>query len=317
MARSSAYLNPEVIGRIAAIGFRAGQPMEGSVSGLHRSPLHGYSPEFADYRAYTPGDDLKGLDWRAFARSDRFYIKRFEEESNLRAWFIVDASASMRYGETTSKFDCAATAATSLAAVLLRQRDAVGAAAVSTVQKRELPHSGTPSQLMKLVELLETVELAGETDLGGAISTIADNLPRRGLVIVLSDLFTPLDRLYDALGKLQYSGHEIALFHVLHRDEVEMPFNDSVIFRDIEGTEELFAEPWSFRSAYRSAMETFMTTVRERCLYCGIDYVRLFTDEDLGSALTRFLHVRQQRGPARHRGRMSARPEDREEADDE
>jgi uncharacterized protein (DUF58 family) len=312
MARSSAYLRPDIIGRLAGIGLRAGLPKEGNIAGLHRSPLHGHSPEFADYRSYTPGDDLKGLDWRVFARSDRFYVKRFEEESNLRALFIVDGSASMRYGEQYTKYDCAATIATSLAAVLLRQRDAVGVAAVSTDVRREMPPSGTASQLAKLVELLESIELSGETDVGSAVSLLADRLPRRGLVVVLSDLLTPLDRLYDALGKLQYSGHEIVLFHVLHRDEVEMPFNDSVIFRDIEGEEELFAEPWSFRTAYQAAMQTFIDTVRERCQYCGIDYVRVLTDEDLGSVLSHFLHTRQQRGPTKHRGRMSALPGDEE-----
>jgi uncharacterized protein (DUF58 family) len=316
MARSSAYLKPDIIGRIAGIGFRAGQPMEGSVSGLHRSPLHGHSPEFADYRSYTPGDDLKGLDWRAFARSDRFYIKRFEEESNLRALFVVDASASMRYGEPATKFDCAATIVTSLAAVLLRQRDAIACATVSTELQREIPPSGAPSQLAKLIELLAEVELAGETDVGSVVSMLADRQKRRGLVVLLSDLLTPLDHLYDALGKLQFSGHDIVLFHVLHRDEVEMPFNDSVIFRDIEGEEELFAEPWAFRSAYQNAMSTFIETVRQRCLYCGIDYVRVLTDEDLGSVLSHFLHTRQQRGPAKHRGRMSALPGDEEPLED-
>src|SRR5689334_14724905 len=145
------YFNPDIIGRIARIGFKAGQPVEGGIAGQHRSPLHGLSSEFADYRSYTPGDDLKGLDWRAFARSDRFYIKRFEEESNLRAWLLVDASASMRYGTSGTKFATAATAAASLAAVLLRQRDAVGAAVVGAKVTRELPPSGTASQLMKLV----------------------------------------------------------------------------------------------------------------------------------------------------------------------
>jgi uncharacterized protein (DUF58 family) len=313
MARSSAYLRPDIIGRLTGIGLRAAQPMEGTISGLHRSPLHGHSPEFADYRSYTPGDDLKDLDWRAFALSDRFYVKRFEEESNLRAFLIVDASASMQYGQPDTKFDCAATIAASLAAVLLRQRDAVALAAVSTELRHELPPSGTPSQLLKLINLLETLSLAGETDLGTVVSSLADRLPRRGLVIVLSDLLTPLDRLYDALGKLQHSGHEIVLFHVLHRDEVELPFNDSVIFRDLEGDEELFAEPWSFRTAYQSAMDAFVGDVRQRCQYCGIDYVRVLTDEDLGSVLSHFLFTRQRRGPAKHRGRMSALPEDREQ----
>jgi uncharacterized protein (DUF58 family) len=273
------------------------------------------SSEFADYRTYTPGDDLKHLDWRAYARSDRYYIKRFEEESNLRCWMIVDDSASMNYGpEGKRKFDVAATAAVSLAAVLLKQRDAVGLATAGTAIREELRPSGAMSQLTKLDDTLSRIVPAGETDLGRVVSEVADKIPRRGLIVIASDLFTDLEKLYESLGRLQYGGHAIVLLHILHRDEIEMPFNDSVIFKDIEGNEELFAEPWSFRTAYRSAMQKFIEDVRERCQYCGIDYVRLYTDEDLGGALSHFLHVRQQRGPSRHRGRMSSLPGDDEEA---
>lgn len=301
------YFQPEIIGRIARIGFRAGQPVEGSITGQHRSPLHGLSSEFADYRTYTPGDDLKHLDWRAYARSDRYYIKRFEEESNLRCWFIVDDSASMNYGTgDRRKFDIAATAAVSLAAVLLKQRDAVGLASAGSAIRQELRPSGAQSQLNKLDDTLALVKPEGETDLGKVVAEIADKIPRRGLVVLASDLFTDLDRLYESLGRLQYGGHEIALLHIMHRDEVEMPFNDSVIFRDIEGNEELFAEPWSFRTAYQQAIADFCTDVRERCQYCGIDYLRILTDEDLGVILSAYLSDRQHRGPAKHRGRMGA-----------
>ncbi|MBX3442208.1 MAG: DUF58 domain-containing protein [Planctomyces sp.] len=301
----SRYFQPAVIGRIARIGFRAGQPVEGSITGQHRSPLHGLSAEFADFRTYTPGDDLKHLDWRAYARSDRYYIKRFEEESNLRCWLIVDDSASMNYGpEGERKYDIAATAAVSLAAVLLKQRDAVGLATAGSKIREELRPSGAQSQLIKLEETLTRVTPGGETDLGAVVRELADRIPRRGLVVICSDLFTDLDHLYEALGRLQYGGHAVVLLHILHRDEAELPFNDSVIFRDIEGSEELFAEPWSFRTAYQQAIEQFCGEVRERCQYCGIDYVRLLTDEDLGLALSRYLADRQHRGPAKHRGRM-------------
>jgi len=301
------YFQPEIVGRIARIGFRAGQPVEGSINGQHRSPLHGLSAEFADYRTYTPGDDLKHLDWRAYARSDRFYIKRYEEESNLRGWFIVDDSKSMNYGSPNArKFDIAATLAVSLASVLLRQRDAVGVATAGSKIRRELRPSGAQSQLNKVEDTLAAIQPEGETDLGAVVAEIAEKIPRRGLVVIASDLLTDLDRLYEALGRLQYGGHAVVIFHILHRDEVELPFNDSVIFKDIEGSEELFAEPWSFRSAYQKAMTTFCDEVRERCQYCGIDYQRVLTDDDLGAMLSSYLSDRQHRGPAKHRGRMGA-----------
>jgi len=301
------YLNPEVIGRIAGIGFKTRQPVEGTIAGLHRSPLHGLSPEFADYRSYTPGDDLKNLDWKAYARSDRFYIKRFEEESNLRAVFILDSSASMAYGTPGfSKFDCAATIAVSLSAVLLKQRDAVGLAILNDRVQEDLRTGGTPSHLAKFIEVLQRVELIGETDIGPAVSQVADQIHRRGVVVVLSDLLTPLDPFYESLGKLQHAGHEVIVVHILHRDEMEMPFKDSVIFKDIEGEEEIFAEPWAFHKAYQAAMEEFTQETRQRCQYCGIDYLQVLTDENLGAVLSSYLHNRQYAGAKTHRGRMSS-----------
>ena len=256
MANSSAYLRPEVIARLASVGLFANRVVDGTVSGLHRSPLQGVSPEFTEYREYTSGDDLKNLDWRAFAKSDRFYIKRYEEESNLRAMIVLDASRSMSYGrEAITKFQFAATLAVSLAAVFIKQRDAVGLTTFNTAEHGSLRPSGTQTQLARIVDLLESVAPADATDVGAVLSQIGDQLKRRGMVILISDLFTPLDRLYDALGKLQHAGHEILIFHVLDSAEIELPFEDSVIFRDIEGDEEVFAEPRSFRKAYQKAIK--------------------------------------------------------------
>lgn len=299
------YIDPELLSRLTAIGIKARQPMEGSISGLHRSPLHGLSPEFADYRSYTPGDDLKNVDWKVFGRSDRFYIKRYEEESNLRAFFIVDASASMAYGQPRSKFDIAATIACGMAGALIKQRDSVGLATISTSISQELPQSSASSQLIRFADMLEKTKCSGETDLGQVVKRLADKYPRRGLVVILSDLLTPLDTLYDSLGKLQYSGHEILILHVLHREEVELPFKDSVIFKDMEGSEEIFAEPWAFREAYQAAIQTFIEEVRTRCQYCGIDYLQILSDENLSIRLSHFLHARQLSGPTRHRGRIT------------
>lgn len=307
MGSLKTYLNPEIAGSLAGIGFKARHPVEGSIAGLHRSPLHGLSPEFADYRSYTPGDDLKNLDWKAYARSDRFYIKRFEEESNLRAVFIVDSSTSMNYGgPESSKFDCAATIAVSLSSVLLKQRDAVGLAILNDRVQEDLRTGSTPSHLAKFMEVLQKTDLQGETDIGPAVSQVADQIHRRGIVVVLSDLLTPLDPFYESLGKLQYAGHEVIVMHILHRDEVELPFKDSVIFRDIEGEEEIFAEPWAFHKDYQAAMEQFIGETRERCQFCGIDYLQIFTDDNLSAVLSSYLHNRQYSGAKTHRGRMAS-----------
>lgn len=307
MASWSEYLKPEVIARFAAVGLHSHTAVEGTVSGLHRSPLKGVSPEFDDYREYSFGDDLKNLDWRAYARSDRFYIKRYEEESNLRAWLLVDASASMKYGRKgPTKFAHAATIAACLSAMLIKQRDAAGLTLFDTAGRRDVRPSARRSQLLKIVEVLEGATLGGKTDLGAVLSATADQMHRRGVVIVLSDLLTNLDNFYVALGKLQHAGHDVLVFHVLDRDELELPFDGSVIFRDIEGDEELFAEPRAFRTAYRKAMQEFVGEVERRLRICGIDYLRILTDEDVGEVVSRHLYDRLRRAPLQHKGRMAA-----------
>ena len=291
------HLSPEILARILPLGLRANRVVEGSISGLHRSPLHGVSVEFADYREYTPGDDLKRLDWRAYARSNKFHIKRYEEESNLRATILLDASASMRYGRgPMTKFDYAATLAASFAALLVKQRDAVGLAVFDDQERAWLRPAATQSQLGKIVDVLEKTKPDRKTELSVVMKKVADQIKSRGLVVIISDLLTDLDSFYDALGKLQYRGHEILIFQILDNDEIDLPFKDSVLFRDIEGgtgAEELFAEPWAFRKSYQSAMETFIAEVRGRCHYGGIDHLMLRTSDELSHALSHYLHGRQ------------------------
>jgi uncharacterized protein (DUF58 family) len=307
MASWSEYLKPEVIARLASVGLYSRTAVEGTVSGLHRSPLKGVSPEFDDYREYSFGDDLKNLDWRAYARSDRFYIKRYEEESNLRAWILLDASASMKYGRKgPTKFAQAATIAACLSAMLIKQRDAAGLTLFDTAGRMEVRPSARRSQLLKIVEILEGAVPGGKTDLGSVLSATADQMRRSGVVIVLSDLLTDLDSLYVALGKLQHAGHDVLMFHLLDRDEIELPFEGSVIFRDIEGEEELFAEPRAFRTAYRAAMNQYIADIERRLRVCGIDYLRILTDDDVGEVVSRHFYDRKRRAPLGHKGRMSA-----------
>jgi uncharacterized protein (DUF58 family) len=292
------------------LGFRAQRIVEGSISGLHRSPLHGVSVEFANYREYTPGDDLKRLDWRAYARSNRFHIKQYEEESDLRATIILDASASMRYGrETMTKFDYAATLAASLATLLVRQRDAVGLAVFDEAERTWLRPAATHAQLAKIIDILEKTKPDRRTDVASVMNKVVGQIKRRGVVIIVSDLLTDLDAFYQSLGRLQYQGHEILIFQILDSDEIDLPFQDSVLFRDIEPAaqpEELFAEPWGFRKAYKAAMEQFIGEVKSRCQYAGIDHLMLRTRDDLGAALSFYLHSRATRAGRSRAGKLSS-----------
>src|SRR2546423_9013439 len=304
MAESNPLLRPEVLARIESLGLRAQRVVEGTISGLHRSPLHGVSVEFADYREYAPGDDLKRLDWRAYARTNRHVVKQYEEESNLRCTILLDASASMRYGRgAMTKFNYAATLAASLAHLCVHQRDAVGLALFDREERAWLRPVATQAQLAKIIDLLERAKPDRETDLAAVMMRVCDQIRSRGLVVVISDLLTDLDAFYKSLGRFQHSGHEIIVFQVLDTEEIELPFNDSVLFRDIEGTEELFAEPWAFRKAYRAAMQAFLEDVTQRCRFCGIDHVLLKTSDELSVGLSHYLHARARQAATKHMGR--------------
>jgi uncharacterized protein (DUF58 family) len=301
------FLNPEVLARIVRLGLHAQRVMQGTISGLHRSPLHGVSVEFADYREYAPGDDLKRLDWRAYARSDKFYIKRYEEDTNLRGTVLLDASRSMQYGRKgITKYQYAATLAASIAALCVKQRDAVGLAVFDDAERVFLRPVATQAQLHKILDVLEKTQPQRTTELGAVMHKLSEQIKSRGLVVIISDLLLDLDVFYKSLGRLQHQGHEILVFQVLDPEEIELPFKDSVLFKDIEGSEELFAEPWAFRKAYKEAMERFISEVAQRCRSGGVDHVLLRTSDDLGLALSHYLHSRQRQASTKHSGRVVA-----------
>ncbi|HEX7448991.1 MAG TPA: DUF58 domain-containing protein [Pirellulales bacterium] len=298
MANSPKYSDPEVLARVAGLTLRARRVVEGTISGLHRSPFHGFAVEFAEYREYSPGDDLRRLDWRVFGRTDRYYVKQYEEESNLRCHIVLDASASMRYGSgPLTKFDYAATVAASLATLLVGQQDPVGLALFDSQRRKLLPPAATQAQLVRIVEELESSQPDRQTQLGPVLQDLSEQVRKRGLMIIISDLLTDLDSFYDGLSRLQYRGHEIMILHILDRDELELPFNDLVLFHDIEGTEEFYAEPWAFRNAYKAAINEFVEGVRNTCGSRAIDYLLMRTDQPLGDALSHYLHARDRMQP--------------------
>ena len=275
---------------------RSRRLVEGAISGLHRSPFHGFNVEFAEYREYTPGDDLRRLDWRVLGRTDRFYIKQYEEESNVRVTLVVDASASMSYGSgPLTKFDYARDRWSSRWRCCWSSSKTRSAWSCSTASTREiLPPAATQAQLARIIGLLGSGQ-ARPRDRAGRRAAIARRASSSsaGWSIIVSDLLTDLDTFYDGLRRLQYRGHEVLVLHVLDRDELELPFNDLVLFRDIEGSEELFAEPWAFRKAYREAMQQFVGEVQRGCGDRGIDYLLLRTDQPLADVLSHYLHARE------------------------
>lgn len=296
MPPSRTYSDPEVLAQIANLALRSRRLVEGAISGMHRSPFHGFNIEFAEYREYSPGDDLRRLDWRVFARTDRHYIKQYEEESNVRVQFVMDASASMNYkgaAAPLSKFDYAATLVVSLAILLARQQDPVGLVLFDEEQGQTLPAATTQAQIHLISEVLQACRPARKTQLGSLLQSLADQLRRRSVLVIVSDLLTDLPALYDALDRLRFSGHEILLMQVLDRDEVELPFDGPTLFQDIEGDEELFAEPWAFRKSYQQAMQDFLAEVRQECGIRVYDHVKFQTDEPLGRSLSYFLHSRE------------------------
>jgi uncharacterized protein (DUF58 family) len=203
MNESRKYSDPEVLARIAGLTLRASRVVEGTVCGLHRSPFHGFNVEFAEYREYSPGDDLRRLDWRVLGRTDRYYIKQYEEESNLRATIVLDASASMRYGSgAMTKFDYAATLAASLATLLVEQQDPVGLALFDSQQRTVLQPAATQAQLTHIIHHLEDARPDRQTELGTVLQTLSGQLKRRGLIVIVSDLLTDLESFYDGLARL-------------------------------------------------------------------------------------------------------------------
>jgi uncharacterized protein (DUF58 family) len=295
MPPSRAYSDPDAIAQIADLTLRSRRLAEGGINGQHRSPFHGFNIEFAAYRDYTPGDDLRRLDWRLFARSDRHYIKQYEEESNVRVTFVVDASASMNYRgarAVLSKFDYAATLVVSLAMLLARQQDPVGLVLFDEEAGTILPPSATESQVTVMSGLLQACTPARKTELGALLRTLTDRIRRRGLLVIVSDLFTDLDAVYDGLNRLRFLGHEVIVLQVLDRDELDLPFDGPTVFHDIEGDEELFAEPGAFRKAYQRAMTDFLAGIRRDCGKRGYDHVCFSTNDPLGASLGLFLRSR-------------------------
>jgi uncharacterized protein (DUF58 family) len=292
------YLDPLALAKVGSLELQARLIVEGYLSGMHKSPYHGFSVEFAQHREYVPGDDLKHLDWKVYSRTGRFYLKQYEEETNLALWLLVDASESMRYGSGAAgpdgqplvrKYDYACMAAAALSYLTLQQQDSVGLVTYDNQVRQLLRPSSQPSHLKQIVNILNRGPGRGRTSLAPIFHDLADRVRRRGIIVVLSDLFDEPDDVLTGLKHLRHKRQEVVVLHVLDRAELEFPFQQATLFRGLEEYPELLTDPRSLRDGYLEQVQTFLNDLQHGCRAQNIDYVQLRTDHSLGAALSGYL----------------------------
>jgi uncharacterized protein (DUF58 family) len=287
-------LDAQTLSRLSGVKLRARTLMEGVLSGLHKSPHQGQSIEFSEHKEYAPGDELRHLDWKAFGKFDRYYVKRFEHETNLRALLVVDASGSMAYGSgAMSKLEVARTLAGALGYLLVRQQDAAGLAVLQGEHLATLPPRAAANHVNVLLEELEKVEAKGETDLARAAQHCAQKLSRRGLVVFFSDFFDDhADGLKQVLA-LKAQRHDVAVFHLIDKAELEFPFDDPTLFLSMEDDRKVEVHPRDIKDSYLEEFHRFLKETKEACTAADVDYELVRTDEPLDAVLLRFLARRE------------------------
>ena len=292
------FLNPQVLARLEGLELRARLIVEGYVAGVHRSPYHGFSIEFAEHRQYAPGDDLRYLDWKVFGRTDKFYLKQFEEETNLVCSLVLDASESMRYQSSAapmSKLQYAQCAAAALAYLVLKQQDSVGLVTFDREIRAFVRPSSNPSHLKQLLQVMQETAAERKTATGPIFHDLAERLKRRGIVVILSDLFDDVDSMMAGLKHLRHRRHEVVLLHVLDPAELEFPFHETTLFRGLEQLPDVLVEPRALRRAYLREFEGFRRRVKKGCRLHRVDYVEMRTDQALDVALSSYLASRTKR----------------------
>jgi len=291
--RDRQFLDPAVVARLGTLELKARTVVEGFIAGLHRSPFKGFSVEFAEYRQYIPGDDLSTMDWKVYARSDRHYVKKFEEETNLHCQLLLDVSGSMAYGSRgMSKFEYAACLAASLGYLMNRQRDGVGLVAFSDRIVDAVPSSTKAGHLRNLLVALDRLEVGSRTNVAKPLHQVAESLTKRGLVVLISDLLDDADSVIRGLKHFQYRGSDVLVFHVLDADELEFPFDRTARFEDLESGDEVVAVPDAVRQHYLKQLGALIDRYRRELGAARIDYQLLSTAEPLEMALLAYLSTR-------------------------
>ena len=289
------WLDPAIVARLAHLDVRARLVVEGFIAGMHRSPFHGFSVEFAEHRPYMPGDPLKNLDWKVLAKSDRYLVKQYTEETNLRAHLLVDLSGSMGFRSaraSMSKLEYARSLAAALAYMMIGQQDAVGAMLFAEHPLRYVPPRSVRSHLDVVLKCLADGEPAGRTKLGPALHELAERITRRGLVVLLSDLLDTPAEVLSGLQHFRHRNHEVIVFHVLDPDEIDFPYTDASTFVDMESGAQLTTEPWEIAARYREQLEAWRNRYSRACREQRVDYVPLDTRTPFDRALLAYLEKR-------------------------
>ncbi|MEW6510371.1 MAG: DUF58 domain-containing protein [Bacteroidota bacterium] len=289
------FLQPHVVSRLSNMELRARLVVEGFITGLHRSPYHGFSVEFAEHRQYMPGDAIRYIDWKIYGRTDRYYIKQYEEETNLKGMIVLDTSNSMGYASPGNipKLAYGSYLAAALAYLMVRQQDAVGLATFDEALASYLPPHATRSYLRQLLIRLEHATASGTTGAARALHQAADRMKRRGLVIVISDLLEDPQGVVAALKHFRHKKNEVIVMHVLDPMERSFAFGGDAIFRDLETSERLMTQPWHIQSSYRRALAEFLNRYKHECREHAIDYVVMDTATSFDVALTEYLIKRE------------------------
>ncbi len=296
MSEIPVCFDPALLSRLSSLALRARTVVEGLMAGIHRSRAKGFSVEFEEHREYAPGDDIRHLDWKALGRFDKYYIKEYREETNLRAYLLLDASASMEYaGNGISKWNYASTLVASLAYLLLRQGDAVGLLLFADSPRAMLPPQASRGHFLRIVEAIERLTPGGPTAVSGTLEDLAGQIHRRGMVILVSDLLDDQERLLKGLRFLLHRGHDVLVFQILDADEVDFPFTDLSRFEDPEDHAMVISDPPAVRREYHTLLTAFLARYREALRKDGVEYALLRTDTPLDRALVRVLAARGRR----------------------
>jgi uncharacterized protein (DUF58 family) len=288
------YLQPEIISGLANIELKARLVVEGFITGLHRSPYHGFSVEFAEHRQYRPGDETRYIDWKVFGRTNKYFVKEFEEETNLRSVVAVDTSGSMKFASkgNITKFEYAAYLAAALSYLLIKQRDSVGLALYDTQIQTYLPPRSKQSYIQEILRSLDAAVPANETGTAQALDLLAERIKRRGLVVIISDFFDEPESVIKALRHFRHKNHEVLAFQILDPREIDFAFGNAATFKDMETGEEMVTQPFQLQKSYKRTMAEFIDQIKNECLRNRIDYQLIDTSQPFDKALKHYLTKR-------------------------
>ena len=287
---SSQHLTPELLSKLQNLSIKARYVVEGFMVGLHKSPYLGFSVEFSEHRPYEIGDEVRHIDWKLWSKTNKYFVKQFEEETNLKANIILDQSNSMEYGSTEfTKFEYAKLLAASFAYILIKQQDAVGLALFNEEINKLIPPRSVPSHLNVLLSQMENSSPSNKTNIANALHYSAEGITKRGLVIVISDLMDDTDKIINGLRHLRHKGHEVIVFHIIDNDEATFNFQERIKFIDNETGEEITTDPWHISKDYIKLFNDYCDTLKRGCGHNKIEYIPIQTNEPLDIALTELI----------------------------